>query len=270
MGTVQQLLDRAAIQELVVRCADASDNEDLATMAACFVAGAHYEGGLSSGTVEHFLAAFSDARSQAPGRAHGARAGFSRIGHEPGGGHRSRRPLAAPRPDPSRRVPQVDRRLRLHEDDRSIPADSVVPVRRGTQGLGAPELRKAPRIGRAARSRREAPGLILAEREPFIPYANLGHLSGPPRERLDAALRASTRNRRDLPGDDERDTESSELDAASKAQGQAPRDPRHDQYHTRSCWKRRLARRDLAPRGPGNRGFDRHRWLRVGCEHVAT
>jgi len=59
MDALQMLQDRAAILELIVRCANAADNKDLATIEASFVPGAPYDGGMGSGTVEHFLTALA-------------------------------------------------------------------------------------------------------------------------------------------------------------------------------------------------------------------
>ncbi len=62
MDPAQEFRDRTAIQEIVIRCAAAADDRDLAVIEACFLPGAGYEGELSSGTVEQFLSAL--ARSQ--------------------------------------------------------------------------------------------------------------------------------------------------------------------------------------------------------------
>jgi 3-phenylpropionate/cinnamic acid dioxygenase small subunit len=57
---LQDLLDRAAIQDLLARYAHAVDRRDLDTVAACFTADASYKGSLGEGTIRDALAALRD------------------------------------------------------------------------------------------------------------------------------------------------------------------------------------------------------------------
>jgi hypothetical protein len=57
---VRQLLDRAAIQDVILRYARGVDRRDLDLVASCFIPGAAYEGALARGTVGDALAALRD------------------------------------------------------------------------------------------------------------------------------------------------------------------------------------------------------------------
>ena len=57
---LQQLLDRAAIQDLLVRYAHCVDRRDLEGVAACFTADAAYTGSLGDGTIQNALLALRD------------------------------------------------------------------------------------------------------------------------------------------------------------------------------------------------------------------
>jgi len=54
---LRELLDRAAIRDVLLRYARGVDRRDLHLVAACFMANAAYEGALGNGTVETALAA---------------------------------------------------------------------------------------------------------------------------------------------------------------------------------------------------------------------
>lgn len=57
---VQDLIDRSAIQGLLVRYAHAVDRRDLTTVAECFTQDASYKGSLGEGTIQAALAALRD------------------------------------------------------------------------------------------------------------------------------------------------------------------------------------------------------------------
>jgi 3-phenylpropionate/cinnamic acid dioxygenase small subunit len=57
---LQHLIDRAAIQDLLVRYAHCVDRRDLEGVAACFTADAEYRGSLGDGTIENALVALRD------------------------------------------------------------------------------------------------------------------------------------------------------------------------------------------------------------------
>ncbi len=59
-AALQQLVDRAAIQELLTRYAHGVDRRDLNLVAACFTPDAAYEGSLGSGTIDVALDALRD------------------------------------------------------------------------------------------------------------------------------------------------------------------------------------------------------------------
>jgi 3-phenylpropionate/cinnamic acid dioxygenase small subunit len=56
-GAVRELLDRAAIRDVLLRYARGVDRRDLDLVASCFVPGAEYDGALGHGTVETALTA---------------------------------------------------------------------------------------------------------------------------------------------------------------------------------------------------------------------
>lgn len=57
---IQQLRDRAAIHDLLIRYARGVDQRDLTLVAACFAPEARYEGALGVGTIEVALAALRE------------------------------------------------------------------------------------------------------------------------------------------------------------------------------------------------------------------
>ena len=57
---LQELLDRAAIHDVLLRYARSVDRRDLDLVASCFVPGAAYDGALGQGTVETALARLRD------------------------------------------------------------------------------------------------------------------------------------------------------------------------------------------------------------------
>jgi hypothetical protein len=59
-NALQQLIDRAAIQDLLVRYAHCVDRRDLEGVTACFTPDAAYRGSLGEGTIETALVALRD------------------------------------------------------------------------------------------------------------------------------------------------------------------------------------------------------------------
>lgn len=59
-AAVQELVDRAAVCDLLLHYAHAVDRRDLEAVAACFTPGALYKGSLGEGTIEIALAALRD------------------------------------------------------------------------------------------------------------------------------------------------------------------------------------------------------------------
>jgi ketosteroid isomerase-like protein len=63
-AAVGELLDRAAIRDVLARYAHAVDRRDLAGVAACFTADAAYEGSLGEGSIEVALRALRERMAQ--------------------------------------------------------------------------------------------------------------------------------------------------------------------------------------------------------------
>lgn len=57
---IQQMLDRAAIREVLLRYAHGVDRQDLPLVESCFVPGAAYQGSLGTGTFEEALDALRE------------------------------------------------------------------------------------------------------------------------------------------------------------------------------------------------------------------
>ena len=59
-SAVRELLDRAAIHEVLLRYARGVDRRDFALVASCFMPGAAYDGALAQSTIENALAALPE------------------------------------------------------------------------------------------------------------------------------------------------------------------------------------------------------------------
>jgi 3-phenylpropionate/cinnamic acid dioxygenase small subunit len=69
-AAIRELLDRAAIQDVLLRYARGVDRKDLDLVAACFTPDASYEGALASGTIADALACLRDAMARYDGTMH--------------------------------------------------------------------------------------------------------------------------------------------------------------------------------------------------------
>ena len=69
-AAIRHLLDRAAIQEVLLRYARGVDRGDLELVASCFTPDASYEGALASGTIADALDRLRDAMARYDGTMH--------------------------------------------------------------------------------------------------------------------------------------------------------------------------------------------------------
>ena len=69
-AAVRELLDRAAIHDVLLRYARGVDNRDVALVASCFVPGAVYEGTLACGTIEAALTTLRERLARYDGTMH--------------------------------------------------------------------------------------------------------------------------------------------------------------------------------------------------------
>ena len=70
MSELDDLVDRAAIHDVLLRYARGVDRGDLDMVAGCFVPGASYEGALGRGTIEGALASLRGAMARYAGTMH--------------------------------------------------------------------------------------------------------------------------------------------------------------------------------------------------------
>ena len=62
--TLQELIERAAIQDVLLRYARGVDRRDLVTVASCFTPGAAYDGALGRGTIADALPRLGEAMAR--------------------------------------------------------------------------------------------------------------------------------------------------------------------------------------------------------------